>query len=80
MKKENKLRVRLVPATELKAGDMFFDAEEQLAKVVFRSSNRLDSITYSCVNSNSLPCILDFKRSDTVVKVTDPRAYSAREA
>lgn len=80
MTQKNKLRVRLVPATELRAGDMFFDAEEQLAKVVFRSSNRLDSITYSCVDSNALPCIVAFKRSDTVMKVTDPRAYAAREA
>lgn len=80
MTQKNKLRVRRVPATDLRAGDMFFDAEEQLAKVVFRSSNRLDSITYSCVDSDGLPCMVDFKRSDTVVKVTDPRAYAAREA
>ncbi|AEX65734.1 hypothetical protein DIBBI_gp66 [Xanthomonas phage vB_XveM_DIBBI] len=80
MTQKNKIRVRRVPATDLRSGDMFFDAEEQLAKVVFRSSNNLDLVTYSCVDSQALPCIVAFERSDTVIKVTDPRAYAAREA
>lgn len=80
MTQKNKIRVRRVPATDLRAGDMFFSQAGFMVKVLFRSKPAFGQVIYSCIDADGFPSMEVLVKSDSVIKVTDPRAYSAREA
>lgn len=80
MTQKNKIRVRRVPATALRAGDMFFSQAGLMVKVLFRANPAVEHVTYSCIDADGFPSMEVFDNRDAVMKVTDPRAYAAREA
>lgn len=81
MTQKNKLKVRMVPATTLKPGDIFFDVNGEMAKIVFRAqASAHGKLDFSCIDSDGLPRMVSFDKGQHVTKVTDPRVYAPQEA
>lgn len=77
----DKMKVRQVPATTLKPGDIFFDISGEMAKIVFRANTSAPGkVGFSCIDSDGLPCLVTFDKHQAVTKVTDRRVIGPQEA
>lgn len=76
-----KMKVRQVPAITLKPGDIFFDVNGEMAKIVFRANTSSPGkVGFSCIDSDCLPCMVAFDKYQNVTKVTDRRVVGPQEA
>lgn len=76
----DKMKVRQVPASSLKAGDIFVGLGE-LVKVIFKVANPPPGmVRLSCIDGNGEPCFINFGKNDLATKVTDRRVVGPKEA